>query len=28
MYKNMKKDEKRFGFEVNFEKMRRLVNAL
>jgi flavin-dependent dehydrogenase len=28
MYKNMKKDEKRFGFEINFEKMRRLVNAL
>jgi flavin-dependent dehydrogenase len=28
MYKNMKKDEKRFGFEVDFDKMRRLVNAL
>lgn len=28
MYKNMKKEEKRFGFEINFEKMRRLVNAL
>lgn len=28
MYKNMKKDEKRFGFEIDFEKMRRLVNAL
>ncbi|HXT83045.1 MAG TPA: NAD(P)/FAD-dependent oxidoreductase [Verrucomicrobiae bacterium] len=28
MYKNMKKEEKRFGFEVNFDKMRRLVNAL
>lgn len=28
MYKNMKKDEKRFGFEISFEKMRRLVNAL
>ncbi|VFJ15011.1 conserved protein of unknown function [Candidatus Nitrosocosmicus franklandus] len=28
MYKNMKKDEKRFGFEINFDKMRRLVNAL
>ncbi len=28
MYKNMKKEEKRFGFEINFDKMRRLVNAL
>ncbi len=28
MYKNMKKEEKRFGFEISFEKMRRLVNAL
>lgn len=28
MYKNMKKDEKRFGFEIDFDKMRRLVNAL
>jgi hypothetical protein len=24
----MKKDEKRFGFEVSLEKMNRLVNAL
>ena len=28
MYMNMKKEEKRFGFEINFGKMRRLVNAL
>jgi hypothetical protein len=28
MYKNMKKEEKRFGFEISFDKMRRLVNAL
>ena len=28
MYLNMKKDEKRFGFEVNFNKMKTLVNAL
>lgn len=28
MYKHMKKDEKRFGFEIDFDKMRRLVNAL
>lgn len=28
MYRNMKKEEKRFGFEINFGKMRRLVNAL
>lgn len=28
MYKNMKREEKRFGFEISFEKMRRLVNAL
>lgn len=28
MYKNMKKDEKRFGFEISFDKMRRMVNAL
>ena len=28
MYRNMKKEEKRFGFEVSLEKMTRLVNAL
>jgi hypothetical protein len=28
MYRNMKKEEKRFGFEVSLEKMKRLVNAL
>ncbi len=28
MYRNMKKQEKRFGFEVSLEKMTRLVNAL
>ncbi len=28
MYKNMKREEKRFGFEISFEKMRRMVNAL
>ncbi|MFZ0328772.1 MAG: NAD(P)/FAD-dependent oxidoreductase [Nitrososphaeraceae archaeon] len=28
MYRNMKREEKRFGFEINFGKMRRLVNAL
>jgi len=28
MYLNMKKEEKRFGFEVSLEKMTRLVNAL
>jgi len=28
MYRNMKKEEKRFGFEVTLEKMTRLVNAL
>ena len=28
MYKNMKKEEERFGFEISFDKMRRLVNAL
>jgi hypothetical protein len=28
MYRNMKKEEKRFGFEVSLEKMIRLVNAL
>ena len=28
MYKNMKKEEKRFGFEISLEKMNRLVNAL
>jgi flavin-dependent dehydrogenase len=28
MYRNMKKEEKRFGFEINFGKMKRLVNAL
>jgi flavin-dependent dehydrogenase len=28
MYRNMKREEKRFGFEVSLEKMTRLVNAL
>jgi flavin-dependent dehydrogenase len=28
MYRNMKKEEKRFGFEIRLEKMTRLVNAL
>lgn len=28
MYRNMKKEELRFGFEINFGKMKRLVNAL
>jgi flavin-dependent dehydrogenase len=28
MYRNMKKEEKRFGFEVSLDKMTRLVNAL
>ena len=28
MYRNMKKQEKRFGFEISLEKMTRLVNAL
>jgi hypothetical protein len=28
MYRHMKKEEKRFGFEVSLEKMTRLVNAL
>jgi flavin-dependent dehydrogenase len=28
MYRNMKREEKRFGFEVSFDKMTRLVNAL
>jgi hypothetical protein len=28
MYRNMKREEMRFGFEINFGKMRRLVNAL
>lgn len=28
MYINMKKEEKRFGFEISFEKMRRLIRAL
>jgi flavin-dependent dehydrogenase len=28
MYRNMKKEEQRFGFEVSFQKMTRLVNAL
>ena len=28
MYRHMKKEEKRFGFEVSLEKMNRLVNAL
>jgi hypothetical protein len=28
MYRHMKKEEKRFGFEVSLDKMNRLVNAL
>ena len=28
MYRNMKKEEERFGFEVSLDKMTRLVNAL
>jgi flavin-dependent dehydrogenase len=28
MYRNMKKEESRFGFEVNLEKMTRIVKAL
>ena len=28
MYRHMKKEEKRFGFEVSLEKMNRMVNAL
>lgn len=28
MYRNMKREELRFGFEINFGKMKRLVNAL
>jgi flavin-dependent dehydrogenase len=28
MYMNMKKEEQRFGFEISFDKMTRLVNAL
>ncbi len=28
MYRHMKKEEKRFGFEVSLEKMTRMVNAL
>ena len=28
MYRNMKKEEKRFGFEISLDKMTRLVNAL
>jgi len=28
MYTCMKKDEKRFGFEINLDKMTKLVNAL
>lgn len=28
MYRNMKKEERRFGFEISFEKMTRLVRAL
>ncbi len=28
MYRNMKKEERRFGFEISFDKMTRLVNAL
>src|ERR687892_431000 len=28
MYRNMKKEEKRFGFEISLEKMTRLVGAL
>jgi flavin-dependent dehydrogenase len=28
MYANMKREEQRFGFEVSFDKMRRLIHAL
>jgi flavin-dependent dehydrogenase len=28
MYRNMKKEEQRFGFEISFDKMTRLLNAL
>jgi flavin-dependent dehydrogenase len=28
MYTNMKREEQRFGFEVSFDKMRRLIHAL
>lgn len=28
MYRNMKKEEQRFGFEISFDKMNRLLNAL
>lgn len=28
MYRNMKKEEMRFGFEINLDKMRRLIKAL
>jgi hypothetical protein len=28
MYRNMKREESRFGFEVNLDKMTRLVKAL
>ncbi|HJY10984.1 MAG TPA: NAD(P)/FAD-dependent oxidoreductase, partial [Nitrososphaeraceae archaeon] len=28
MYTNMKREEKRFGFEISFEKMTRLLRAL
>jgi hypothetical protein len=28
MYRNMKKEEWRFGFEISFDKMNRLLNAL
>lgn len=28
MYRHMKREEKRFGFEISFEKMNRMVNAL
>jgi hypothetical protein len=28
MYRHMKKEERRFGFEISLEKMNRLVNAL
>jgi flavin-dependent dehydrogenase len=28
MYRNMKREEKRFGFEISFRKMKRLIKAL
>jgi hypothetical protein len=28
MYTNMKREEQRFGFEVSFDKMTRLIRAL